>query len=130
MIGGCQMQVINNELVVHFDIDKTLIKVDELQPLDIDSKYLTSDIVKRICPYTGVDKWIVPHKLHVKYLIEHKARGYTVFVWSNAGHRHAESVIKALGLEQYVDYVMNKPGKVFDDQPLNEMCARVYLNEV
>lgn len=119
------MQVINNELLVSFDVDGTLITEcyeSDLQPID--------GYFKMVCPYTGKNKVIKSHKAHVKYLIEHKARGYTVIVWSNGGNRHATAVVKALGLESYVDYVMNKFSKSFDDQPLNDICARVFVNEV
>jgi phosphoserine phosphatase len=119
------MQVISNELLVSFDVDGTLITEcyeSVLPPLD--------GYFKMVCPYTGKHKVIKAHKQHCRYLIEHKARGYTVIVWSNGGNRHAEAVVKALGLEHHVDIVMGKFSKTFDDQELNLICTRVYLNEI
>lgn len=41
--------------------------------------------------------------------------GFVVIVWSTSGHEWAEQVVKALKLENEVDYVMSKPHRMFDD---------------
>lgn len=110
------MNIINNEKIIAFDIDETLV-MHGLGKNSIE------------CPYDGSIIYLTPHARHVKLLKDHKARGYSVIVWSAAGFRWASKVIKMLELDEYVDLILTKPIKYVDDLPVDEwMQNRIYLN--
>lgn len=74
---------------------------------------------------------VVLIKEHINQLKEHKRRGHVVVVWSAGGSEWAAAVVKAVGLESYVDVVISKPSWYIDDLPANEfMGKRVFLSEV
>ena len=53
----------------------------------------------------------------INHLKKMKARGYSVVVWSLGGSAWGEAVVKALGLENYVDLIMPKIDFHLDDDP-------------
>lgn len=111
------MLVINNENTVFIDIDETLVMHNESNK----DLYVT-------CPYSFIVEELTVHSDHVKQLIKNKARGYYIVVWSHAGHKWAEAVIKAMGLSDCVDLIITKPSKIIDDNEPNQFLAnRVYL---
>lgn len=114
------MKTISSEMINMIDIDDTLIMEN---PVEVDFHYI--DI------YTGKNVGAKKHKLHIEQLIKHKERGFTNIVWSGNGYKHAENIIKCLGLEKYVDYCMSKPCKHWDDlKDANDILkARVYLED-
>lgn len=114
------MKTIPSELVVFFDIDDTLVMEHAKDP---DLTYI--DVL------TGTEKHGKVHKVHVEQVIKHKARGYYVIAWSGNGYRHAEQIVKALGLEDHVDMCMSKCIKYWDDlTDANDILkARVYLED-
>jgi FMN phosphatase YigB (HAD superfamily) len=64
---------------------------------------------------------------HIDAMKAHKVRGHTVVVWSQGESDWAEAVVKTLGLEPYVDYILNKPHWYFDDlEPHEFMDRRIY----
>ena len=115
------MKTINNELITFFDVDSTII---------FDTNEATIDTVTYL-DVTGRAFLAKPHKVHIDQMRKHKARGYTVIVWSGNGYQHAENVVKALGLENYVDYCMSKAVKYWDDlEDANQiLTSRVYLED-
>jgi predicted Zn-dependent protease len=62
---------------------------------------------------------------NIEQLKEHKRRGHTVIVWSAGGWRWAETAVRMLGLEDYVDIAMEKPASIYDDRPLEEFMPKV-----
>lgn len=114
------MQIIKSEMVVFWDVDCTLVMEHSKDP---DLTYI--DVL------TGKEKHGKIHKAHVEQLIKHKARGFYNIVWSGNGHAHAEQIVKALGLERYVDICMSKCVKHWDDlKDANDILkARVYLDD-
>lgn len=73
-------------------------------------------------------KYLVPHEGHIRILKDRKARGSAIIVWSAGGNLWAETIIKALGLEAYVDYIFTKPHAYIDDKTADEfMKERIYL---
>lgn len=67
----------------------------------------------------------IPLHGNIEELKEHKRRGHTVIVWSSGGWQWAEKAVKMLGLEDYVDLVMEKPASVYDDKALEEFMPPV-----
>lgn len=116
------MQTIKNELIVFSDCDDTLViwRDDSMSPGD--------GKVEIVDPYDGSRVFLYPHIKHIKLLADYKARGYTIFVWSAAGQPWSEAVVKALEIENIVDFVMSKPVKYMDDLHAKDILGqRVYI---
>lgn len=96
------MKVIKNEQITWIDVDDTLV---------------TSHQGELLVDYYGEKRKVKPHKEHISFLKSLKERGSYIIVHSNNGHQWAETIVKALHLEKYVDQVMSKPSKVIDDAP-------------
>ena len=111
------MHIVENENTVFLDVDETLVM-----------HHANNKDLYVICPYTGVQEHLTVHREHVRQLIKNKARGNFVVVWSHAGYKWAEAVIRALNLQDSVDLIISKPVKIFDDLTPNEFLTnRVYL---
>ncbi len=108
------MLVIRNENVDPYDIDGTLIMHDRLINIP------DSERVRVVDPVTGGTLTVRINRPMVRLLMESKARGSYVIVWSRGGFQWAENVIKALSLTAYVDQVMSKPMAYFDDTPIEK----------
>lgn len=116
------MTVIENETLVYFDCDDTLVMWSERFAFPGEGKIELED------PYDNSLVHLFPHERHIKLLKDYKARGYTVVVWSAAGYRWTNTIVKTLGLEEYVDYCQSKPIKFVDDLPAaNILGERVYI---
>lgn len=129
------MLVIGNHNVVMFDVDDTIVKWDgesirtepTIQITQPKVLHRTADDeLVEVGPYTVT---LVPHKVHIVKLKEHKKAGHTVIVWSAGGWDWAEAVIKTLRLEEYVDVVFNKPICIYDDLPPHEFLSRKYFKD-
>lgn len=125
------MQVYDGEMVVTFDVDDTLVMWPENDRFRINqasSAQPSEGSIEIPAGYgTGVFH-LVPHTKHIELLKNMKARGHVVVVWSAAGVKHAESVVKTLKLEPYVDVVMTKPCKYVDDLKVESWFGpRIYL---
>ena len=114
------MKIIESELVTFFDCDDTILM--EAKRGD-SGAMMYVDVAGNTC-------YGIPHKAHIDQVKKHKARGYTVIVWSGNGYKHAKIVVELLGLENHVDYVMSKSIKYWDDlEDANQILTnRVYLN--
>lgn len=113
---------LNNEYVVAFDIDDTLVLWSDTYSQPGDNKIAFLD------PYDGSTNYLTPHKKHIALLKKYKGRGMCVIVWSAAGTQWAKSVINTLGLADYIDVVMTKPSKYVDDLQAQEILgSRIYL---
>lgn len=110
------MIVVDKESTIFIDIDDTLVMWGKDNAIEIAE------------PYYGEPTHVTPHKGHIKILKDRKARGSCIIVWSAGGYRWAEAVIKALGLEPYVDLIMTKPHAYIDDKRPDEfMGEHIYL---
>ena len=111
------MQIINNEHIVAFDIDETLFMHNNNDwNLGIVNPYSESLI----------DGYL--NEKHVELLKQYKGRGLFVVVWSKAGVKWAEAVIKEFKLEPYVDLVMTKFDRYVDDLEADKVLGeRVYI---
>lgn len=110
------MKIIDNENTVYFDCDETLIMHD----LSMTGQRVTID-------FYGEERDFIIHDEHLQLLRNYKARGFTVFVWSGNGFQHAEKVVKALDVEDKVDFVATKPYRVVDDVEPNSWAPRIYI---
>ncbi len=104
-----QPQLIENEDIVCFDVDDTLILWN--RP---DSDLVVGDSSYKI------------HKKHIQSMKRFHSRGQFVIVWSKGGAKWAKKAVKLLGIEKYVNLVMAKPSWCFDDQPLSELAVLCY----
>lgn len=117
------MKVFNNEMVAAFDVDDTLVLWDKT------SEFAGEGKVEFLDPDDNSKHYLYPHVSHIRLLKCSKKRGFLVLVWSAAGYKWAETVIKTLKLEEYVDIILTKCSKYFDDlQPDEILGQRVYLN--
>lgn len=113
---------------IYFDIDDTLVLWDNLRDL--------KNLVTFIDPYSKNKKYpkkirLTPHQEHIQELIKWKEQGYTVVVWSLGGQPWAQEVVNKLELNKYVDYVLSKPHKYYDDVDVNNfMGAENNLHKV
>ncbi len=120
------MHVINSDDLTMFDVDETLI-FWKVRPEDT-----AKGVVVRIEePYIdGVAKDVVPNNSMIDILKRKKAQGKTIIVWSFGGYKWAERVVKALGLESFVDYAMSKPVCYGDDIPIEKWgLHRIYVSD-
>jgi len=108
--------IIDNEKIVCFDIDKTLVKPS-----------LDGDVVLSLYGIEGTYK--IFHK-NVEQIKTHLARGWYIIVWSNNGPGWAKTVIDYLKIDQNKIQIMNKPIKIFDDEDATVwMPKRIHLHE-
>ncbi len=118
------MKVINNENVVLFDCDQTLAIWHKDHKKPGKGKLLFVD------PYTGDKLYLYPHSVHIRLLRQYKGRGFAVIVHSMAGVKWAETIVRVLKLEKYVDLCMSKATKHVDDKEdvKDIIGTRVYLH--
>lgn len=117
------MIVCNNNAVICFDVDKTLIHEDKKY-----SKH--HDLIT--VPDPNQEHSLIrvkPNYKHIKLMRRAAGRGDTVIVWSNSGYAWAEAVIKSLGLHMYVNFIFTKPGGCVDDMPVESWLRRIYDGE-
>lgn len=108
------MKLIESDRVSFFDCDDTLIMWDKID-LDLPTVTINGRIFQI-------------HTKHVQKILDYHTMGFITFVWSNSGHKWAESVVKALGLEDKVTYVMCKPHRIFDDvKKLEDTIGHGYI---
>lgn len=110
------MITLDKDNVAYFDVDDTLIIYERNLSSDRYHELFELSLEPLI---SGV--LVAPHRNNIQALKDHKAWGNGVVVWSRSGAQWAEKVVKALGLEQYVDVVLSKPFYYYDDKP----CCKI-----
>jgi phosphoserine phosphatase len=113
------MNTIENDNVVCFDVDDTLVMWSI--PTERAHEAITFDNF-------GYATELLPHLKHVELLKQFKVRGHYVVVWSQGGYQWAREVVKTLGIEKYVDSVMTKPKWIVDDLPPGAWLTRSYMD--
>lgn len=101
--------VVRSTKIYFFDVDDTLVFSCHFPPDGMNLGEL--DYL-----HIGGQLWYI-HTAHTKLVMDLKARGHTVVVWSAGGWEWAEKVVEALHLTEYVDVVMSKSDGFCDDKP-------------
>jgi len=121
-----KLMILKSDNLIYFDVDETLVfwRTDN---------YNDSDLIKVPDPYMREGQSfvkMVPHKRNIDLLKRNKGQGRSVVVWSAGGVFWAESVIKTLKLENYVDLIIAKPSVYVDDRPMETWgLNRIYLSK-
>lgn len=103
--------VIGFDKVLFSDVDDTLITFNVTE----ENLSQAIDIGPR-----GFERKAIPMFKNIKNLKNARTRGHGVVVWSAGGHKWAAEVIRALGLEAYVDLIVAKPSWYYDDLPVDK----------
>ena len=93
---------------IFFDVDSTL--VEWVHCSFVDER---KDVGMNLQPGSGHLHF--PIVEHIEELKKLKAEGNTIMVWSQGGSEWAGEVVRALGLEEFVDVCLTKPHEYFDD---------------
>lgn len=104
-------KVIRNDHPWGCDIDDTLLLWDV--PLDTPGVR----VVEFQEPHLKDITRAVVNENNLRLMKEKKQRGCFIVLWTQGGYAYAESVMKALFIENYVDLVMTKPVGLIDDLP-------------
>ena len=110
---------INNENCHAFDVDETLVHWEPFEG--------AKPLVIKHGPYSEV---CYPNLEIIKRIKKAKVRGQYVIVHSQGGVDWAESAVKALQLEDYVDLIMTKVKWFWDDVPPNEWASVIDLSPI
>lgn len=130
-----KLNVVPFEQMVYYDVDETLVSNS------FTTEYIYNSVngaipgyvyygnsISIVNPYTDETVQRVPIACHIDLLKQHKARGFGICVWSLGGVKWAEAVVKALGIESYVDVVISKPLVYVDDLKCEQfMPHNLYL---
>lgn len=107
------MKTIQCDKIVCFDVDDTLI-----------TQEFHEEKAEAVIECNGYKTEVLIIENNVEAVKRHKKQGQTVIVWSAAGYKWAESVVKTLKLEKYVDYAMSKPVWYYDDLPVQKWMGK------
>jgi len=123
------MNVIENEQIICFDVDDTIVMWSDRFTQPHTNNAGTIQSIEITDPYNKVTYNLIPHLKHIDLIKKMKGRGYYIRIWSAGGVKWAEAVIKKLGLESFVDSIETKPLKYVDDltSPSDILGARIYL---
>ena len=92
---------------VYFDVDDTLLEWKTCKRSDKDAVKIVNN------GHTFYKKAIVPN---VEGLKAHSLAGHLVVVWSAGGATWAETVVRALKLQKFVNVILTKPDYYYDDK--------------
>lgn len=119
------MNIVNKDVTVCFDIDKTLIfwkpENSDVHPSEIQVDYY------------GEAVFVVPHLEHIQLLKANIARNRNVIVWSGNGFEWVQNVLNAFVENNLISktdgiIVMTKPSMYVDDLECQEwMGNKVYI---
>lgn len=113
------MKTVRNENVLPVDVDETLIV--STTDKELKTRPVWDDVTKSFL-------MVQPHENHVRLLMDQKARGRFIIVWSKNGFAWAEAVVNALGLSSTVDLVMTKPTAYVDDVEVKDwLTERIFI---
>lgn len=122
------MQIVENDHVVCFDVDDTLIMW--LWGYELQEAIAEGRSKQIMDPDGKMSNTIIPNQEHIDLLKRYKGKGKFVIVWTASGYDWGKAVIKGLELEEYVDLILTKPTKYVDDLDANEWMEHVYLGTI
>lgn len=114
--------VLESSNCIFVDVDDTLIMWDhkkhsQRNTISVEDPHMVGHIIQ-----------FIPHRTHINILKRNHAQGRVVIVWSAAGFEWASTIVKTLGLEEYVSLIMEKPTKIMDDLPMDRWNpTRIYI---
>jgi hypothetical protein len=92
---------------MYYDVDSTLVR-------PIYEEHEVADLFIRGVGYVKNDELI--YEMEVA-----RSRGHVIVVWSQGGAAWANTVVRELKLEPFVDFVLAKPSWFADDKPADEI---------
>lgn len=115
------MMTIDSELVAAFDIDDSILFEDANRGIPV--QYTN--------PFTGKIEHRSYSEVHVEWLKELHARGYTIILWSAGSAKHCEAVARTLKIDKYVHFCVTKPLVHVDDKrdSLSIIGKRIFLEK-
>lgn len=116
-------RILKSDDVVYCDVDDTLVlwNTADIQ----DKKIYVNDPYIKDALIT-----LVPHERNITLLKRMKGQKKKVIVWSLGGVFWAETIVKALQLQDYVDLIVVKPRVYIDDNEISDWgCSRVYMSK-
>lgn len=116
------MRTLFGDNVLCVDVDDTLITWSPVG--DLKEPVEQSDLVEIV-----IEDQVQMYKKfedNIASLKTHHHKGHTVVVWSGSGFEWATTVVRALGLTDYVDLVMAKPRWLLDDMKPSEFMPTPY----
>lgn len=115
------MKVIEGTDFSYYDVDDTLVSWNIPSNPEMLKK-----AIKIQDPQTKAIWDLIPNEKTINSLKQNKLAGSTIVVWSQGGWDWAEAVVKALELQEYVDCVLSKPHRYYDDIPSAEFMGTRY----
>ena len=107
------MKIYNSPLSVWFDWDETLCAWKSPEKINPESHI-------QVLVFTGISHYnFILYKKVVDQLIRHKERGHFVVIHTQTNVDTVENIVKAVGLDKYIDVIINKPSWIYDDSPPN-----------
>lgn|SRR3990167_322942 len=112
-----------NEIAVFYDVDETLI-LHHTKGLASNELYVANSDEKLLIlsdPYVPeVKHCVTAHKANVLMLKRHFAQGKATIVWSHGGVLWAETIVKVLGIEEFVTAIIPKLTTYCDDKEITK----------
>lgn len=119
--------LVENENIVGVDIDDTMILYPE-ESLTKEQALMLG--YREFEDFTGKKILALPSEKHIRLLEYYHARGFWIIVWSGNGYRHADNILKQLGVRHCANQIMSKMGRYLDDVECSRwMGTRVYLEK-
>lgn len=124
------MNVYSTDKVVCIDCDDTLVlwPTGKEYPYNHDATKQLEGTKPFLDSIGNQIYYLTPHKQHINLLKRYKSEGFTILVWSAGGYRWAETVVKTLKLEEFVDIILSKPDRYIDDEHCKSWFGqRIYI---
>lgn len=114
------MKINKNPRIWEFDVDDTIVLWDQ-------SKYPDRAPIEIPSARKGHTALVIPHRKTVNLLVKLSKVGWYIRVHTGSGYKWGVKVIRALGLQDFVDEVSSKPlGRTDDKAPGDGLAYDVY----